>query len=168
VSNLAAPATAIGVYAADACGLFGNATVCGAAPNALYDYTALNISGGATANTVSNNQVRFILNAFEAQTINGTPYGNAARNILRDGKTNTANFEVAKATNLTERVQMVFHLSMVNAFNHPNYATIDPFVEDVGIVALNTGFANPTTQNGGGSTTAIGTRFIRAGLKLTF
>jgi len=48
---------AIGVYAADACGLFGNAQR-SALPlrNALYDYTALNARGGATANVVTPNR----------------------------------------------------------------------------------------------------------------
>jgi hypothetical protein len=161
LSNPKAPSTAIGVYAADACPFFGNPTVCGAAPNALYDFTALNASGGATANPVSANQEHYILNAFEAQTINGTPFGNAGRNSLRDAKTNTMNFQVSKTSNWGERARIIFHMSMVNALNHPNYGTIDPFVEDVGLVALGTGFANPVVQGGGN-------RVIRFGLKVTF
>jgi len=161
LSNRNAPPDAIGVYAADACELFGNATVCGAAPNALYDYTALNASGGVTANTVTANQEHFILNAYEAQTINGTPFGNAGRNVVRDYKTNTANFQVSKTSNWGDRARIIFHMSMVNAFNHPNYSTIDPFVEDAGLVALGTGFANPSVQFGGN-------RVIRFGLKVTF
>ncbi len=167
ISNSSAPPAAIGVYAADACGFFGNPTVCAAPANALYDYTALNASGGATANTVTANQVHFILNAFEAQTINGTPFGNAARNGLRDFWTNTANFQLAKTSNWGERVRIVWHMSMVNVFNHPNYATIDPFIEDAGLVSLGTGFANPYVQN---SSPGNGTsnRVIRFGLKVTF
>jgi len=161
ISNVSAPASAIGVYAADACGFFGNPIVCAAPANTLYDYTALNASGGATANEVSAKQEHFILNAFQAQTINGTPFGTAARNSLRDYKTNTANFQIAKTSNWGERVRIVWHMSMVNVFNHPNYSTIDPFVEDAGVVALGTGFANPTVQNGGNRT-------IRFGLKVSF
>jgi hypothetical protein len=167
LSNPHAPANAIGVYAADACPLFGNPVVCGVAPNplpapnALYDYTALNASGGATANPVSASQEHYILNAFEAQTINGTPFGNAGRNSLRDYKTNTGNFQIAKTSNWGERARIIFHMSMVNAFNHPNFSTIDPFLEDAGLVALGTGFANPAVQNGGN-------RVIRFGIKVTF
>lgn len=161
LSNRSAPADSIGVYAVDACPLFKNKTVCGAAPNALYDYTALNASAGKTANTVTANQEHFILNAFEAQTINGTPFGTAGRNSLRDAMTNTANFQLAKTSNWGERVRINFHMSMVNAFNHPNYATIDPFLEDAGVVGFSTGFANPSVQNGGNRT-------IRFGLKVTF
>ncbi|HSZ62132.1 MAG TPA: TonB-dependent receptor [Terriglobales bacterium] len=168
ISNVSAPPAAIGVYAADACGLFGNPTVCAAPANALYDYTALNASGGATANTVTPSQEHFILNAFEAQTINGTPYGTAARNSLRDYKTNNANIQIAKTSNWGERVRIVWQMSLVNAFNHPNYGGplsgslgIDPFVEDAGLVALGTGFANPAVQGGGNRT-------IRFGLRVSF
>jgi len=38
-------------------------------------------------------------------------------------------------------------MSMVNAFNRANYASIDPFLEDAGLVGLGTGFANPYVQN---------------------
>jgi hypothetical protein len=168
ISNVSAPPTAIGVYAADACGFFGNPTVCAAPANALYDYTALNASGGATANTVTPNQEHFILNAFEAQTINGTPYGTAARNSLRDYKTNNANIQIAKTSNWGERVRILWQMSLVNAFNHPNYGGplsgslgIDPFVEDAGLVAFGTGFANPAVQGGGNRT-------IRFGLRVSF
>jgi len=146
LSNPNAPAAAVGIYAADACGFFGNAAnpaICSATPNTLFDYSALNASGGATANTVSANQERFILNAYQAQQVYGTPFGTAPRNSLRNYWTNTGNFQVSKTSNWGERVRLVWHMSMVNVFNHPNYASIDPFVEDAGLVGLGTGFANP-------------------------
>lgn len=161
VSNPSAPPASIGMYAGDACSFYGNSVACGASPTSLVDFTALNGSNGATTSAVTSNQVHFILNTFQAQVINGTPYGNAARNSLRDYWTNTANFQVAKTVNVGERVRVIFHMSMVNAFNHPNYNTIDPFIEDAGVVSLGTGFANPTVQNGGN-------RSIRFGLKVTF
>ena len=161
LSNPNAPATAIGVYAADACGFFSNPTTCAAAPTTLFDYTALNASGGATANTVSANQERFILNAHQAQLVYGTPFGTAPRNSIRNYWSNTGNFQVSKTSNWGERVRLVWHMSMVNVFNHPNYASIDPFVEDAGLVGLGTGFANPFVQNGGN-------RVIRFGMKVTF
>jgi hypothetical protein len=158
LSNPKAPATAIGIYAADACGLFGAA--CGAAPNALYDYTAMNASGGATANTVTPNQEHFILNAYEAQTIYGTPFGTAGRNSLRDYWTNIGNFQVTKTSNWGERVRLIWHMSMVNVFNHPNYASVDPFLEDAGLVGVGTGFANPVVQNGGNRDIRFGVRVV--------
>ena len=159
VGNLSAPPTAIGIYAVDACALYGDSVSCGAPANALVDFTALNGTGSTTV--VQGNQVHFIANTNQAQIIAGTPYGNAGRNTLRDYKTNSANFQLAKTSNLGERVRVIWHMSMVNAFNHPNYSSIDPFLEDAGYVGAYTGFANPTVQNGGNRT-------IRFGLKVTF
>ena len=161
VGNSSAPATAIGIYAVDACNTYGNALSCAAAPNSLVDFTQLNASNGATTAAVQANQVRLIANTNEAQILNGTPYGNAARNILRDYKTNLASFEVAKTVDWGERARIIWHMSMVNALNHPNYASIDPFLEDAGLVQQGTGFDNPIVQNGGN-------RVIRFGLKVTF
>jgi hypothetical protein len=159
MGNPAAPATAIGIYAGDACNLFGDAVSCGAPPTALVDFTALNSTGSTTV--VQANQVHFIANTYQAQVANGTPYGNVGRNVLRDYKTNSANFQLAKTVNWGERARIIWHMSMVNAFNHPNYGSIDPFLEDAGLVGAFTGFANPSVQNGGN-------RVIRFGLKVTF
>ncbi|HEY4764499.1 MAG TPA: carboxypeptidase regulatory-like domain-containing protein [Candidatus Sulfotelmatobacter sp.] len=161
VGNPSAPGTAIGIYAVDACNTYGNPLSCAAAPNSLVDFTQLNASNGATTTAVQASQVRFIANTNEAQILNGTPYGNAARNILRDAKTNVANFEVAKTVDWGERARIIWHMSMVNALNHPNYTTTDPFLEDAGLVQEGTGFDNPTVQNGGN-------RVIRFGMKVTF
>jgi len=162
LSNRSAPAGAIGIYGADACGFIGqlpNTIQCPVAANALFDYAAFNTSGAF--NPVSANQEHFILNAFEAQIINTTPYGNAGRNSLRDFHTNTGNFQLTKTSNWGERVRLVWHMSMVNVFNHPNYGSIDPYIEDAGYVSLGTGFANPSVQGGGN-------RSIRFGMKVTF
>jgi hypothetical protein len=159
VSNLAMPATAVGIYAGDACALAGDTASCGANPNSLIDFGQWNATGAATV--VQANQMHFIANTYESQVANGTPYGNAGRNTLRDARTNSANFQVAKTVNWGERARIIWHMSMVNVFNHPNYASIDPFVEDVGYVGAYTGFANPTVQNGGNRT-------IRFGMKVTF
>jgi hypothetical protein len=164
LSNRSAPATSIGIYGADVCGFEGlTAAQCPLPATSLYDLAAFNTTGAT--NSVTANQVHFILNAYEAQLVNGTPFGTAGRNSLRDAITNTANFQLAKTSNWGERVRINFHMSMVNAFNHPNYASIDPFLEDAGVVAFGSagagGFANPTVQNGGNRT-------IRFGLKVSF
>ena len=160
VSNLSAPATVVGLYAGDACALSTPTDPsCGIDPNALIDFGQWNATGAATV--VQANQMHFIANTYESQVANGTPYGNAGRNTLRDARTNSANFQVAKTVNWGERARIIWHMSMVNAFNHPNYASIDPFLEDVGYVGAYTGFANPTVQNGSNRT-------IRFGLKVTF
>src|ERR1700683_386667 len=158
-SNRKAPPTSIGIYAGDACALYGDSVSCGAPANALVNFGALNGTGSTTV--VTPNQVHFILNTYEAQTVYGTPFGDAGRNSLRDYWTNTANFQVAKTSNWGERVRLIWHMSMVNAFNHPNYSTIDQFMKDAGLVGLGTGFGNPVVQNGGN-------RVIRFGLKVAF
>jgi hypothetical protein len=158
LSNRSAPATAIGIYAGDACSLYGNTLACTSPATTLLDFTTLNGTNGATTSVVSANQEHFILNTFQSQVINGTPFGNAGRNSLRDYHTNTANFQIAKTSNWGERVRMTWHMSMVNAFNHPNYASIDPFMEDAGDFSLGTGFANPKVQNGGNRTIRFGFR----------
>jgi hypothetical protein len=159
LANPSAPATAIAIYAVDACALYGDAVSCGAVPTALVDFGQLN--GTGTTSVVQANQVHFIANTSQAQVVAGTPYGNAGRNSLRDYRTNTANFQIAKTSNWGERVRLIWHMSMVNAFNHPNYASIDPFLEDAGLVGAYTGFANPKVQDGGNRT-------IRFGMKVTF
>jgi hypothetical protein len=160
LSNRSASPTAVGIYAADACNYFG--VLCnapGVGPTDLYDFTAMNANGAI--NTVSANQVHYILNGYQSEIVNGTPWGNAGRNSLRDFWTNMANFQVSKTSNWGDRVRLVWHMSMVNAFNHPNYASIDPFLEDAGLVGYGTGFANPTVQAGGN-------RAIRFGMRVAF
>ena len=58
-------------------------------------------------------------------------------------------------------MKLQLHVDFLNAFNHPNYATIDPFLDDAGLVGEGTGFANPYTQ-------ASGDRTILFGLKILF
>jgi hypothetical protein len=165
ISNPKAPSTSLGIYAGDACALYGDSTSCGASPTSVVNFTTLNGTGSTTV--VDPKQVHYILNTFQAQQINGTPYGNAGRNELRDYKTNLLNFQLAKTSNWGERVRLVWHMSMINALNHANYASIDPFVEDAGVVGLATGFGNPYVQNSSpGNGTA--NRTIRFGLRIAF
>jgi len=160
--NPSAPVTSIGVYAADACNFWSGPTftspACAQAPDALDDFTALNQSGGGTATPVDAKQVHLIVNGLEAETINGTPWGTAARNSLRDYWTNTANFQVGKNFKIGERVSLNWHVSLVNVFNHPNYYTVDPIIEDAGDNANGDGFGDPTLWDGGHRTIRFGLR----------
>jgi hypothetical protein len=167
VSNRSAAPTAIGIYAGDACSLYGNALACSSPTSTLLDFTALNGSNGANTSVVSANQERFILNTYEAQVANGTPFGNAGRNSLRDYHTNIANFQVGKTSNWGERVRLYWHMSINNVFNHANYASIDPFMEDAGDVGFGTGFANPYVQNSAGPN-GTANRLIKFGMKVIF
>lgn len=158
ISNPSAPATQVGIYAGDACNNFN--VGCDLTGTQLISLNAIN-QGDTTGTPVDKNAVRFIANGFQANQIYGTPFGNAARNSLRDWKTNNLNLGIAKNIKFWERVNLQLHLDLLNAFNHVQYGTIDPFVDDAGVASEGTGFADPTVQ---GSSA----RSIRVGLLLTF
>jgi len=160
LGNLSAPSTSVGGFAADVCNLFGSGTlgdpndpVCGAmgglAPTTLISMTALgqsclaltNASPTCSIQTVTNNQVRFILNSGTAQTVFGTPFGNTPRNPVQDAITNIANFSLFKRFKLSERAGFEFHATLLNVFNHPNFASVDPFLEDAGLFGNSNGFS---------------------------
>ncbi|MCU1256363.1 MAG: TonB-dependent receptor plug [Candidatus Angelobacter sp.] len=162
--NQSAPLTSVGIFAGDACGLFGTGTpaidvtipVCNGAvsPTALISMNDANRTGsGVTPNSgnpaiIQNNQVRFIVNGGTAQTIFGTPFGNVPRNITQDAISNIANLSLGKRIKLSERASFEFRTSFVNVFNHPNYASVDPFLEDAGAPrAPGIGFGDPTVTN---------------------
>ena len=154
LGNLNAPQTSVGIFGGDACALFG---VTGAEPicspavaQTLISVNSINQNGaGAAPVTVNNNQVRFIVNGGTAQSIFGTPFGNTPRNPVTDNISNIVNLALSRKFKLTERTSFEFRTSFINLFNHPNYASIDPFVEDAGGTpkAPFFGFGDPTVSN---------------------
>ncbi len=158
IGSLSAPATQVGIYAADACNNFGAG--CSLAPNALISLNAIN-QGDTVGTPVTNKDVRFIVNGLEADQIFGTPFGNAARNSLRDWKVNNVNLQIFKTFNFWERAKVELHLGATNVFNHVQYGTIDPFIDDAGLATEGTGFANPFVQ---GSSA----RVVRMGMLIRF
>jgi len=169
IGSMSAPATQVGIYAADACQNFGSAPTkgaplvgpgCGLAPTQLISLNAIN-QNDAVGTPVTKNAVRFIANGFQADQVFGTPFGNAARNSLRGPKTNNVNMSVIKDIKFWERVNLQMHLDAQNVFNHVQPNNIDPFVDDAGLVSELTGFANPLVQ-------ASPVRTVRIGLLLTF
>ena len=162
--NRSAPLTAVGIFAGDACTLFGVKGATGATTpvgctavnlqagtlpaNTLISMNALGQScfalTGATAACnvvgVTNNDVRFIINTKIAQTLFGTPFGNVGRNTVRDAITNIGNLAVFKRTKLTERTTLEFHATALNVFNHFNFASVDPVLQDAGEIGQGTGF----------------------------
>jgi len=54
-----------------------------------------------------------------------------------------------------------FHTTMTNAFNHPNFGSIDPFIDDAGLQFDGTGFGNLQVQ-------PASSRLIYFGLKVIF
>jgi hypothetical protein len=148
-----APINTVGIFAGDGCALFGSAAtdaVCTLAPTALVSLNALNQGagvGGQSIPTITNNQVRFIANTGVAETVFGTPFGNTPRNIATDAITNIANASIFKRFKFTERASFEFHATALNVFNHMNFQSIDPFIEDAGLVQPGTGFADPSVTN---------------------
>lgn len=159
LGNRSAPSDSVGIFAADACTLFGACTTASSNPTALLSLNALNQTPtGATPveTTVTNNQVRFIVNGGTAETVFGTPFGNSPRNISQDAITNISNFSLYKRIKFSEHVNFELHATAVNVFNHPNFLSVDPFVEDAGLQLQLTGFANPALTNSQPRTLFVG------------
>ncbi len=182
--NPNAPPASVGAFAGDVCAydanIFGfvDPNVCGLSSSQLIDWSAYNAAlNDPTATSLPVNQIskdaaRYILNGAQANAVFGTPFGNVGRNQVRDARTNTANFQVSKMTKWGERVSVTWHMSMINAFNHPNFGYngagsttfggVDPFIDvDAGLVGIATGFGRPELFDGGH-------RIIRFGLRIAF
>ncbi len=171
LGSSSAPVTSVGMYAGDACNFFGVTgaePICTMNPALLVSLNGLNTAASIATyqpTVVTNKQVRFIANTAQSDAVFGTPFGNVGRNTLRDYWTNIGNFALFKNFKIKERTTLTWHMSMQNVFNHPNFSTIDPFLDDAGLTSEFTGFADPRVQNGG-LTNLVGTpgRTIRFGL----
>ena len=161
LGSSAAPVQSVGIFANDVCAVDVDGNLCGSStitPTTLISLNKFN-SGftgtmiDAAGNTVPDpahapsvvlkNQVRFIANTRTADQIFGSPFGNVGRNTLRTAKTNVLNLSIFKVTNISEKFSLQFHADFLNALNHPNFASIDPFIDDAGFASEATGFANP-------------------------
>lgn len=161
IGNISAPEQQVGIYAADACAVYG--VGCKTPAATLISLNAINAAAPGTTPPVvpvSRGQVRFIANGGEADAIFGTPFGDATRNSLREYWTNSGNFSVFKNVNITERWKVQWHMTMVNVFNHPNFSGINPFIENAGNPGFTLGFANPYLQNGGNRTIYFGLKVL--------
>jgi hypothetical protein len=178
-----APVGSVGMFAGDACSYFSYAVnggaepVCNLAAGTIVNLAGLNLNSSTAAallaynpTVVTSADVRFIANTPEAVAAFGTPFGNVGRNILRDYWTNQGSFALFKTVRITERLKATWHMTMQNVFNHPNFYSIDPFIDDAGLADDGTGFANPSLFTGGIQSGAVGNpgRAIKFGLKLAF
>ena len=181
IGNLDAPANSVGVFSPDLCRTFfgvtpsNNPTLPGACNTAitpvtqLLSFNSLNVGGflhgpgtlpGQTPVHATTNSVRFIVNGGESQAIFGTPFGNAPRNVQSDARTNIFNLSVYKDVCFTERYRFQVHATALNLFNHYNFSSIDPFIENAGITGtFGQGFANPRVQSANGRTIYVGGKF---------
>lgn len=156
VGNPNAPLTSVGIFAQDACGNFG--VGCSQPAGTLLSLNDINSSGFVTETIMTQNDVRFIVNGLEANGIFGTPFGDAGRNILRNYETNIGNFSVFKTTKFGERVAIRWHMTMENVFNHPNFNSVDPFIDDAGLTDEATGFGDVRLFSGGNREIFFGIR----------
>src|ERR1700722_5633099 len=156
-----APVQSVGIFAKDVCASDSSGALCGNSaitPTTLISLNQFNNGFTGTvvdstgrvmsdsthpAQVVAKEQVRFIANTKTAVAFFGSPFGNVGRNTLRDGHINVLNFSAFKITKLSENLSLQLHTDFLNALNHPNYSSVDPFIDDAGRVAEAFGFANP-------------------------
>jgi hypothetical protein len=162
VGNLSAPASSVGIFAGDA----GIGTV---SPTTLLSLNDLN-AANPQVTPVTSDQVRYIINAATSQSIFGTPFG-GRRNLSQDAPTNIANLALFKNVKLNERASVEFTTTLQNVFNHPNFQSIDPFIENAGIPKDKqlpfVGFGDPSVSNDVIGN-ALGNRIVRFGLTFRF
>src|SRR5208283_5412822 len=109
VMDTRAPVSSVAIYAADLCTIDGTAG-CNLSPNTVLSYNAYNQGQGAYVIAAAH----FLVNGAYADSVFNTPWGTAGRNTLRDAATNHANFQIAKDTQVTERVKIRFDTVFLN------------------------------------------------------
>jgi hypothetical protein len=168
LSNRSAPANQVGIYAGDACNVFGAG--CSSSSTTLLSLNQINASGAAVP--VTNSQVRFIANTAQSDSIYGTPFGTAGRNSLRDFHTNIGNFSVYKNFKFSERATVQWKMTMNNVFNHQNFGNeipgINPFIENAGNPGYEVGFANPQLMPNATLSCPAGVRCVFFGVKVIY
>jgi len=153
LGNPSAPVNVVGVYAGDACSLYGIG--CSTNQDQLISLNAINGPTPGALNT-STNSVRFILNARRAQTIFNTPFGNAERNSLRDIRTNETNISIFKLFTM-EGSSLELRATATNVFNLLSSPSVSPFVDLAG--ASNGAFSEPTLTDALGRRIYFAARF---------
>jgi hypothetical protein len=161
----AAPASNVAIYGADLCAELRPAG-CGLSPSQLVSWNAYNASGAVQP--ILAGQARFLVNGAYADSVYGEPWGTAGRNSLRDAGTNLGDFEISKDARITERISVRFDTAFLNVFNHPNFHSVDPFIEHAGDTSEGTGFGVPSLTSGGLLGGTAPGREIKFGLKVNF
>ncbi|MBZ5492206.1 MAG: carboxypeptidase regulatory-like domain-containing protein [Acidobacteriia bacterium] len=180
LGNLSAPQTSVGVFCGDLPTVTGISCPAGFTDTSLISMTAIgqtcfnNSNNPATPTTpcnfvnVTNNQVRFIINAATAQGVFGTPFGNTPRNVVQDAISNVANASVLKRFRISEHNSFEFRADFQNVFNHQNFSSVDPFLDDAGQFGSFNGFGDPRTTATAYPGFNGGTRRINFGLTYRF
>jgi hypothetical protein len=172
IGSNSAPQNTVGIFAGDYCMAFLGAVpapgqtrtpaICDTnvmSPTTLLSLNGLQNPAGQQIQTVTNNAVRFIVNARFAQQVFGTPFGTSPRNALTDAPSNLANASIIKGIKLGERGNLELRMTANNVFNHFNFANVDPFLDDAGKTSFGSQFTNPATTAANGRTIFVGARF---------
>jgi hypothetical protein len=167
VGNAHAPVTSVGIFCGDILGA-ANCGSLGFAATDLLSLNALNTTSptatpSSTFVKVTPNDVRYIANTGIAEQVFGTPFGNAPRNGETDAITNVANASLYKKFKLGEHASFEFHATALNVFNHMNFQSIDPFIED----ALAPDGSNRASFTGFGDPSVTGSVFPGFGAAAT-
>jgi hypothetical protein len=173
--STSAPLDQVGIFCGDLISLLGgNCTAVGGnttllsfnalnAPNSVNPRGCLRGGGPCVFTPTTTNAVRYIINMHTAQSVFGTPFGNVPRNPEIDAPSNRLDASVWKNIRLGERSNFEMRLSAVNAFNHFNYSSIDPNMEDAGLSTIGSnfglGFNNPAQTTAGGRVVSVSARF---------
>jgi hypothetical protein len=150
LGSRSAPISQVGAYAGDVCNYYtvlngAPGASCGVSPTALISFNVANKTGDSTVQTVTASNVRYVLNGPESERTNGTPWGSVARNDARSARTNSVNAALTKNFKLRKGVNALVRVNFSNLFNHPNYSSVDPYLDDAGYFAAYSGFGNPST-----------------------
>lgn len=180
--NRSASASSVGIYCGDVRSLLGisaanAAAFCAPAGglNQLVSFNALNAPtavdprgclrglAACTLVPITTNDVRFIVNMHTAQGIFGTPFGNVPRNALADAISNRVDASIFKNIKWGERSNFELRMTAINAFNHFNFSSIDPNMEDAGLSTIpslfGVGFNNPAQTTATGRVVSLSARF---------
>src|SRR5262249_40347930 len=119
-----------------------------------------------SAQPIANNRVRYIANTGIAESVFGTPFGNVPRNYGTDAPLNYLNLSATKMVKFNERASFEFRFTALNVFNHANFSTICPNVEQAGAPVFGAGFGVPSVTGDTipGSNLAASRRFYVGGV----
>lgn len=111
------------------------------------------VNGVATSKAVSISNVHWIYNTLAADKYFGTPFG-VGRNTLTAPTLQRIDLSIYKIFALAEKLKLQIRGEATNAFNHPNYAVPNLYVDSPN-------FLNPTS-------TEVSPRIIRLGARIIF
>ena len=144
------------------------------------------IAAGVTENQGLDNLALFVLGVVAARdngfsntnggtgfSVNGLRGRNNDQQI--DGQNNNdisiANLALFKNIKMNERASLEFNATLQNVVNHPDFQSVDPNIENVGLSksqqAPFVGFADPSVTNDVVGN-ALGNRIVRVGLTFRF